>query len=616
MDISVPDLGDVADVEITDILVKVGDTIAREDPLVSLESEKATVDVPSPAAGSVVEIKVAVGDRVSAGDVLMVVDGEGQAKVAGESATTAAAGRPGKHAPRAQEAEQRAEHKAAEQHAESQEATATGGGAGNGSGAGLGRAAEQAPAQTHKGGEQAAGDPGNGEVPPLSIPVPDLGDFTDVEVIEVLVTEGDEVEAEEGLITLETEKASMDVPAPEPGIVLSLSVKTGDRVSTGDEILKLRPRLATAREPQRPASAPTAAAASSTVASAGAATPPATDVKAGSAAARPAAAEELRAPAARASAQAAAVDEAAFSRAHASPSVRKLARELGVDLGRVRGTGTKGRIRADDVKAFVKEIMRGGAGAGAGAGAGLPALPNVDFGKFGDVELKPLSRIQRISATRLHASWVNLPHVTQHDEADITGLEETRRSLKEQAEERGIRLTPLAFILRACVLTLEEFPHFKSSLANDGQSLVMKRYTHLGFAVDTKNGLVVPVIRDADHKDVYELAAALGELSERARDGKLRPDDMQGGVFTVSSLGGIGGTFFTPIINAPEVAILGVSRSRQVPVWQDGQFVPRLMLPLSLSYDHRVIDGADAVRFTTRLAETLGQVDRLLEAIP
>src|SRR5690606_21995098 len=275
-------------------------------------------------------------------------------------------------------------------------------------------------------------------------------------------------------------------------------------------------------------------------------------------------------------------------------------------------TGLKGRIRGDDVKAFVKEALRGGAA----PGAALPTLPDVDFAKFGEIETRPLTRVQRISGARLHASWVNLPHVTQHDEADITALEETRGSLQAQAAERGIRLTPLAFILRARVLALEEFPHFKSSLSKDGQSLVVKRYTHLGFAVDTEHGLVVPVIRDADRKDIYEIATELGETSARARDGKLRPEDMQGGVFTVSSLGGIGGTFFTPIINAPEVAILGVSRSQWRPVWQDGQFVPRLMLPLSLSYDHRVIDGADAVRFTTRLAETLGKVERLVEAIP
>jgi pyruvate dehydrogenase E2 component (dihydrolipoamide acetyltransferase) len=337
------------------------------------------------------------------------------------------------------------------------------------------------------------------------------------------------------------------------------------------------------------------------------------------------------APPAAASPRASAIDEAGFAFAHASPSVRKLARELGVDLARVRGSGRKGRVTADDVKAYVKEVMRGG---GAGAGQALPAVPRVDFAKYGRIEVEPLTRIQRISGPRLHASWVNVPHVTQHDEADITELEQTRSSLKETAQKRGIKLTPLAFVIRACVLTLADFPLFKSSLSSDGQSLVVKHYTHIGFAADTDKGLVVPVIRDADKKDIYELALALASLSARAREGKLQADDIQGAVFTVSSLGGIGGRFFTPIINAPEVAILGVSRSAWRPVYRerergeenergrseraapDLELVPRLILPLSLAYDHRVIDGANAVRFTTRLGEKLGDVTRLVEAIP
>ena len=573
MEISVPDLGDVSDVEITDILVKVGDRVSPEDPLVSLETEKATVDVPSPAAGSVKEIRVSVGDRVSTGDVLMVVDGE----EAGAAADPAASQTAGARSP-------------------SDPSAASGD-------------ASAAPPEPAKPASRGSGGNG-GEAQPRPVVVPDLGDFADVEVIEVLVAEGDEVEAEQGLITLETEKASMDVPAPEPGVVVALKVKAGDRVSTGDEILLLKPALAAGAQGED-AGAQAESPASRDLAEAAAAPSPETPAPRPTPAPSGEPAEARARPSPAVSAPPQAIDETAFARAHASPSVRKLARELGVDLGRVRGTGVKGRIRAEDVKAFVKEAVRG-----AVPGAGLPSVPDVDFARFGEIEERPLSRIQRISGARLHASWVNLPHVTQHDEADITALEETRQSLKAQAEERGIRLTPLAFILRACVLTLEEFPHFKSSLSKDGQSLIMKRYTHLGFAVDTENGLVVPVIRDADRKDVYEIAAELGELSARAREGKLKPDEMQGGVFTVSSLGGIGGTFFTPIINAPEVAILGVSRSQWRPVYQDGQFVPRLMLPLSLSYDHRVIDGADAVRFTTRLAETLGKVERLLEAIP
>jgi pyruvate dehydrogenase E2 component (dihydrolipoamide acetyltransferase) len=290
--------------------------------------------------------------------------------------------------------------------------------------------------------------------------------------------------------------------------------------------------------------------------------------------------------------------------------VRKLARELGVDLGRVRGTGRKGRVTADDVKGFVKRALSGA------AGGGLPTLPEVDFAKFGSIEQVELTRIQKISGPRLVASWVNLPHVTQHDEADITELEEKRQALKNEAASENIKLTPLAFVMRAVVLVLEEFPPFRSSLSPDGSSLIVKDYYHLGFAADTPKGLVVPVVRDADRKDLFELATALGELSAKARDGKLGADDLQGGVFTISSLGGIGGTYFTPIINAPEVAILGVSRSRIKPIYDGSEFKPRLMLPLSLSYDHRVIDGALAARFITRLSETLGQVDRLVAAIP
>jgi pyruvate dehydrogenase E2 component (dihydrolipoamide acetyltransferase) len=372
------------------------------------------------------------------------------------------------------------------------------------------------------------------------------------------------------------------------GQVTALAIAVGDRVSAGDEIMTMLP-AATATPASQSPGAPAAKK-----------SPP-------EALPRPAEAPTARMPRMPAKSR---VDEAGFSKAHASPSVRKLARELGVDLGRVPGSGHKGRVTAEDVKAFVKEIMLGG------GGAALPAVVDVDFAAFGPVEVEPLGRIQKISGPRLHASWVNVPHVTQHDEADITELEETRQSLKEQATQRRIRLTPLAFIIRACVLTLEEFPRFKASLSRDGESLVLKGYCHIGFAADTPNGLMVPVIRDADKMDIYELAQALAGLSEKARSGTLGPKDMQGGVFTISSLGGIGGTAFTPIINAPEVAILGVSRSQWRPVYQEGGFIPRLILPLSLSYDHRVIDGAAAVRFTTSLAGTLGQVERLVEAIP
>jgi pyruvate dehydrogenase E2 component (dihydrolipoamide acetyltransferase) len=433
--------------------------------------------------------------------------------------------------------------------------------------------------------------------------VPDLGDFADVEVIEVLVAAGDTVKPEQGLITVETEKAAMDVPASEGGVIVEMKVTTGDKVSAGDVVAIIQPSAAVA--------ASVASGSSADFPGAGGVSQHGATVVAN----QPAVGQSpATAGVARGASQAArlpAVDETRFGLAHASPSVRKLARELGVDLGRVQGSGRKQRITADDVKAFVKQVMLSG---GTASQPALPSVPEVDFAKFGEVEVVKLSRIQKISGPRLHASWVNLPHVTQHDMADITELETQRKALKADAEKQGIKLTPLAFILRACSLALEEFPTFKASLSADGESLVMKKYSHIGFDADTPNGLVVPVIRDADKKSVFEIAGELGELSALARDGKLRAKDMQGGVFTISSLGGIGGTYFTPIINAPEVAILGVSRSNWQPVYTDKEFVPRLMLPLSLSYDHRVIDGAQAARFITFLSAALGDVDRLLEA--
>ncbi len=435
-----------------------------------------------------------------------------------------------------------------------------------------------------------------------------MGNFKDVAVIDVLVKPGDAIEVEGPLVTLETEKATMDVPSTVAGIVETILATKGGTVSPGDVV-------ATVRVEEAAGAAPAAAA-----------PPAATPAPAAKAAAAPATpAPAPKAPAAAAPAPAAsgaklaAVNESGFSSAHASPSVRRFARELGVDLARVTGTGFKSRITEDDVKGFVKQALSGAGGAakaGVSGGRGLPSVPVVDFAAFGPVESKPLTRIQKISASRLHASWVNLPHVTQFDEADITELEELRNKLKTKATDQGIKLTPLAFIIRACVRALHHFPTFNSSLDPSGENLILKKYVHIGFAADTPNGLLVPVVHDADRKDIYELARALGELSEKARTGTLNVAQMQGGSFTISSLGGIGGTAFTPIINAPEVAILGVSRSAMKPVFKDGAFVPRLMLPLSLSYDHRVIDGALAAKFTTYLAKVLSEPRGLVEAVP
>ncbi len=445
--------------------------------------------------------------------------------------------------------------------------------------------------------------------PLVEVRVPDIGNYTDVEVIDVLVKAGDTIEADAPLITLETEKATMDVPSTAAGVVKDVKLQRGSRVSQGDLIVTVESAASSASagevarsadEVKKPSPQPSPAAAGE-----GAEPSPQPSPAAAGEGARPPVSRGL-------------IDEPGFSRAHASPSIRKLARELGVDLARVEGSGTKGRITDADVKAWVKRALAtGGAGApGAVGGGALPRVPAVDFAAFGPVERKPLSRIQKIAGPRLHASWVNLPHVTQFDEADITDMEQARANLKSQATERGIKLTPLAFVMRACVLALQQFPQFCASLDAEAGELVYKRYVHMGFAADTPNGLVVPVVRDADRKDVFELARDLAELSEKARGGKLSAAEMQGGCFTISSLGGIGGTAFTPIINAPEVAILGVSRSAHKPVYRDGGFVPRLMLPLSLSYDHRVIDGAAAVRFTSFLGDALANVEGLLRAIP
>lgn len=532
IDITIPDLGDFSDVEVIEVLVKAGDKVAREDGLITLETDKATMDVPAPQDGVIESISVSAGDRVSSG------------KVIGRMATGESGGN----------------NKPVE--------------------------VAKTPAEDTVVIESPA--PATQESRALTIAVPDIGDFGDVDVIEVHVKAGDEIKENDSLITLETDKATMDVPSIASGRVESVLVKVGDKVSEGTAVVELNavsaPQKAAAPKPSNEAA------------------PPEKSKPADPPPQKPAASRELPT-----------INEAGFSKAHASPSVRKLARELGVDLARVKGSGPKQRVLHDDVKAFVKSILSGAATL---PGGGLPKVPVVDFSKFGPVEPKPLTRIQKISGPRLQASWVNLPHVTQHDLADITGLEAKRQTLKGPAKERGISLTPLAFVLKACIAALKEFPKVNSSLSEDGETLVYKNYWHLGFAADTENGLVVPVIRDADKMDVYELAQKLAELSALARDGKLKADQLQGASFTISSLGGIGGTAFTPIVNAPEVAILGVSRSSMQPVWNGSAFEPRLMLPLSFSYDHRVIDGAYAVRFTTFLSETLSNVESLLEAIP
>jgi pyruvate dehydrogenase E2 component (dihydrolipoamide acetyltransferase) len=471
----------------------------------------------------------------------------------------------------------------------------------------------------------------NAAVRLIEVRVPDMGGFKDVAVIDVLVKPGERVETDTPLVTLESDKATMDVPSTAGGVIDQVHAAKGGKVNTGDLIVTLRtdgaPGAAADPGPAQavtaaPAPAPVPVAAPAPPLAEPRAPPPARGAQPPPAAVAPPGAvltplSRLGMPTSYRS-DLAPIDEPGFSRAHAGPSVRLLARELGVNLALVSGHGFKGRITHDDVKAFVKGALSGATGATAGAAsarAALPVVPVVDFTQFGPTETQPLTRIQRISGPRLQASWINIPHVTQFDEADITALEEMRASLKDKAQAAGVKLTPLAFIMRACVKALQEFPRFNSALDAEGANLIVRKYVHMGFAADTPQGLVVPVVRDAHRKDVYGLARSLGQLSEKARAGKLPPLDMQGGCFTISSLGGIGGTAFTPIINAPEVAILGVSRSSLRPLYQDGAWVPRLMLPLSLSYDHRVIDGAMAARFTTWLAHALADPRSLLEAV-
>jgi len=422
--------------------------------------------------------------------------------------------------------------------------------------------------------------------------VPDIGDFSEVEVIEILVSPGDTVNAEDSLISVESDKAAMEIPCPEAGTVKEIKVALGDQVSEGSLLLILEPGEAAAT-----ASEPVAAAAPAPKAEAPAAKAEPTPAP------KPAAAKPAKqSPTAK-------IDEASFSKAHASPSVRKFARELGVDLGKVDGTGRKGRITKGDVQGFVKRALTQPA---AGGGLGVAPMPEIDFSQWGEIETKPLSKINKLTGQFLHRNWVTIPHVTQFDEADITDMEAFRKGLAADYKDKGIRITPLVFMMKAVVSALKEYPRFNSSLDATGENLIMKSYYNVGIAIDTPDGLVVPVIQGVDRKSIVDLAVELGEISIKARDKKLKPSDMQGGSITISSLGGIGGTKFTPIVNAPEVAILGVSRSKMQPVWNGSEFDPRLMLPLSLSYDHRVIDGADGARFTSFLSRVLSDTRRLL----
>ncbi len=507
--IELPDIGDFDEVEVIEILVSVGDTIAADDSIMTLESDKASMEIPCPSAGTVTQININLGDKIKQGDSLISLE------TAAESEKSALDD---------------------SQSSESIEESST---------------------------------------KLVPVVVPDIGDFDEVEVIEILVSVGDKLNEEDSIITLESDKASMEIPTPVAGTVSSINVNLGDKINLGDLILEIQSSGSTKADPatEQPTSAPIAPAPVKTTAPA---------------------------PAASANES---VSNVPAGDSHASPSIRKLARELGVDLSKVSGTGQKGRVLETDLKGYVKQIITSG-----GTGSAIPRVPVIDFSKFGETEILPLSRINKLSGKHLSACWLNIPHVTQFDEVNIDQME----AFRQEQKAKGVKLTPLVFIMKAVIQALKKHPRINSSLDESGENLIIKKYFNLGIAMDTPNGLVVPVIRDVDQKSLSDLAKELAETSANAREGKLKPGDMQGAGFTISSLGGIGGTQFTPIVNAPEVAILGVSRSQTKPIWDGKNFVPTLILPLALSYDHRVIDGAQGGRFMADLNSILQDIREIL----
>ncbi len=544
IDIKVPDIGNYEGIPVIEILVKDGETVEKEQPLLLLESDKATMEVPAPEAGVIRGLKLKVGDKVSQGDLI------GQLETA-EAATEKPAEKPKPAAAPTPVASAAPAPKNAVAADAAQKKPGAGGGA-------------------------------------IDVRIPDIGNYQGIPVIEILVADGETVEQEQPLLLLESDKATMEVPAPAAGVIRGLKLKVGDKVSQGDAVCVLESTGTTEAESESAAAQEAPAAAPM----------------------RPAAENKPAAAAVEVPAPVAATPASGNGDVpYAGPATRKFARELGVDLSQVKGSGARGRIVIDDVQGFVKQrLAQPAATAGASGGAGIPAIPAVDFSQFGEIETKPLARIRKLSAAHLHRAWLNIPHVTQTDEADITELEAFR---KAQSEEGGVKLTLLPFIIKAVAVAMKQYPEFNASLAPDGENLILKKYIHIGFAADTPNGLVVPVVRNADQKGLVQLAQETAELAKKARDGKLKPDEMRGGCFSISSLGGIGGSFFTPIVNAPEVGILGVSRSQIKPVWDGSTFQPRLLCPLSLSYDHRVIDGAYAARFIVLLGKLLADLRRL-----
>ncbi|MBA2654174.1 MAG: dihydrolipoyllysine-residue acetyltransferase [Gammaproteobacteria bacterium] len=529
-EIKVPNIGDVSDVEVIEISVSPGDRVKKEDSLVTLESEKASMEIPSSDEGTVEEVKVKLGDKVSEGSVIITLRTEEETSVSTEPSKT------------------------------------------------------NEPIPPEKSEIKSPVASSTKQSKEVSVTIPDIGDAKDAEVIEILVEPGQHVNKEESLITLEGEKATMEIPSPFAGQIKTITLKMGDKVSKGDAILTLviseeYPSTLSAELPSAPVREPSVP-------------------KVENASTKSSVTPVLATP------------STSNESTHASPSVRRLAREFGIDLSRLKGTGPKQRIMKEDLQKYVKGVLS--EGDSRGSGLQIPKMPEIDFSKYGETECIPLNKIKKLTGINVHRSWVTIPHVTQFGQADITDLEEFRKSQKEETEKQGVKLTPLVFIMKAVILSLKEFPHFNASLDSKGENLILKKYYNLGIAVDTPNGLVVPVVKDVDKKSTLELAQELAEISQKARSKGLSPAEMSGSCFTISSLGGIGGTGFTPIINAPDVAILGVSKASMTAIYQDEAFNPRLMLPLSLSYDHRVIDGADGARFIVYLAKYLSDIRTLL----
>lgn len=608
-EVLIPDVGEAEDIEVIEILVAVGDTVNADDSLIVLESDKASMEIPAPFAGKVESITVKVGDQVDEGDLILTMESAEQSQGDSEAPSDSGDGDKESQSDEGESGnDQEAGKDEKDEKGESGKAPdadeADKDGNADDSGEDNGDKPDTADKDKADKTDDTVEDDAStgGEETEVTVPVPDVGDAEDVEVVEILVAVGDAVKADDSLVVLESDKASMEIPSPGDGVVSEILVSEGDTVVEGDALLKFKTASAPVAKPTTAVEKEKKSAASADKEKKETETPP---ERAAQRSADAGSDKEKSGDRRDAEIEPSEIEPSA--KVHAGPAVRKQAREYGVDLAKVSGSGPNDRILKEDVQEYVKAQLSGD-----GPGSGIPAMPEIDFTRFGKIDAQPLSRVRRASARNVHRSWLNVPHVTQFDEADVTELENFRKAQNAELADSGIKLTPLAFLLKACANALIKYPRFNASLDVQNEHLIVKQYCNIGIAVETDDGLMVPVLKDADKKGIVELAQASAALAQQARQKKLALDAMQGATFTISSLGGIGGTAFTPIVNAPEVAILGVSRSKTVPMWDGKEFRPRTMMPLSLSYDHRAIDGAEAVRFTNYLSKILSDVRRML----